>query len=121
MSQLKRFESLRSLNEYVRDWNEIHKPDEISRSAVNKWIAEGRLEKFRIGHLNGIVGGLELEKRPRGVKKKHPDGFLDEERYCELCDRLFNDLPKHKKRHERIAARALRFEERKAKKGNDHV
>lgn len=122
MPELKRFENLRSVQAYIMAWEKIHKPEKLTKQTVKAWVDTGRLVAHRLGsnaHL--IDGGLEVEKRPRGAKKKHENGFLDEEKYCELCDRLFDDLPKHMKRHERIAARVLRFEERKAKKGNGHV
>lgn len=117
MSELKRFENLRSVQAYIKDWEKIHKPEKLTKQTVKAWVDEGRLVAHRLGsnaHL--IDGGLEVEKRPRGAKRKHENGFLDEEKYCELCDRLFEDLPKHMKRHERIAARMLRFEERNAKR-----
>ena len=122
MTELKRFENLRSVQKYITAWEKIHKPENLTKQTVKTWVKEGRLVAHRLGsNAMMIDGGLEVEKRPRGAKKKHENGFLDEEKYCELCDRLFEDLPKHMKRHERIAARVLRFEERKTKKGNGHV
>lgn len=119
MTELKRFENLRSVQAYIMAWEKIHKPEKLTKQTVKAWVDSGRLVAHRLGsnaHL--IDGGLEVEKRPRGAKKKYGGGYLNYDKYCDLCDRFYDDLPKHMKRHERIAARVLRFEERKAKRNS---
>lgn len=110
---LKRFENLRSVQEYLFAWNKIHKPETLTKRGVSSWIKSGRIKSHQLG-ATMIEGGLEVEKRPRGAKKKFPEGFIDEEKYCELCDRLFDDLPKHMKKHARIAERVRKYELKKA-------
>lgn len=115
MSELKRLENLRSVQAYIMAWEKIHKPEKLTKQTVKAWVDTGRLVAHRLGsnaHL--IDGGLEVEKRPRGAKGKLRE--IDAMKYCELCARFYEDLPKHMKRHERIAARLLRFEAKKSKR-----
>lgn len=100
------------MQDYIKAWNTIHKPEKISRETVYGWVNRGILETQSDGgpHSLRIVGGL-------GVMKHTRKSVIDE-KYCEQCDRFFKNLQKHMKRHALIAERIVRFEAEEAKRNN---
>lgn len=112
MTELKRFESLRSVSAYVNAWNAVHKPEKIRRENVYQWVRRGILESKNDGSPHGlrVVDGLEIEKHTRSSPAN--------ENYCEKCERFFDNLSKHMKRHALIAERIIRFEDEEAKRNN---
>lgn len=115
MTELKSFKNLRSVSEYVNAWNTVHKPEMIRRENVYQWVRRGLLQSTNDGSPHGlrIVGGLEIEKHARSSPANA--------NFCDKCERFFDNLPKHMKRHALIAERIIRFEAEEAKKGNGHV
>lgn len=112
MSELKRFENLRSVSEYVNAWNVVHKPEKIGRETVYEWVRRGLVQSKNDGSPHGlrIVDGLEIEK--------HTRAYQANANYCDKCARFFENLPKHMKRHALIAERIVRFESEEAKRNN---
>ena len=109
------FKKLLSVSEYVNAWNTVHKPEMIRRENVYQWVRRGLLQSTNDGSPHGlrIVGGLEIEKHARSSPANA--------NFCDKCERFFDNLPKHMKRHALIAERIIRFEAEEAKKGNGHV